>query len=41
MPDGFRERLIQFGNGGYVVLYHYHGGQIAILAVRHGREAGY
>jgi plasmid stabilization system protein ParE len=28
-------------NGAYVALYHYDGKQIVILALRHGREAGY
>ena len=37
----FREWVIEFGHGAYVVLYHYDGNQIMILAVRHGREAGY
>jgi plasmid stabilization system protein ParE len=41
MPPGFRERVIQFGDGGYVALYRYDGNVVAILAVRHGREAGY
>lgn len=41
MPPGFRERFVPFGNSGYVVLYHYDGGQVKILAVRHIREAGY
>jgi plasmid stabilization system protein ParE len=41
MPPEFRERFVQFGNGGYVVLYRYDGGQVTILAVRHGKEAGY
>ena len=41
MPPEFRERFVRFGNGGYVVLYRYDGGQVAILAVRHAREAGY
>ncbi len=37
----FREWVIEFGRDGYVVLYHYDGRDIVILAVRHGREAGY
>ncbi|MFZ1011150.1 MAG: hypothetical protein WAN65_30205 [Candidatus Sulfotelmatobacter sp.] len=37
----FREWVIEFGHGAYVALYHYEGKQIVILAVRHGREAGY
>jgi plasmid stabilization system protein ParE len=41
MPHEFRERFVQFGRGGYVVLYRYDGSQVVILAVRHGREAGY
>jgi plasmid stabilization system protein ParE len=41
MPPEFREWLIQFGNSDYVMLYRYEGGQVAILAVRHGKEAGY
>jgi plasmid stabilization system protein ParE len=41
MPPEFREWFVQFGNSGYVVLYRYDGSQVAILAVRHGKEAGY
>jgi plasmid stabilization system protein ParE len=41
MAPEFREWLIQFGRAAYVALYHYDGKQIVILAVRHGREAGY
>ena len=41
LPLEFREWVIEFGHGAYVVLYHYDGKQIVILAVRHGREAGY
>jgi plasmid stabilization system protein ParE len=41
MPIEFREWVIEFGSGAYVALYHYDGKQIVILAVRHGREAGY
>lgn len=41
MPPEFREWLISFGRGGYLTLYHYDGQTVAILAVRHGREAGY
>jgi plasmid stabilization system protein ParE len=41
MPPEFREWFIHFGNSGYVVLYRYDGSQVAILAVRHGKEAGY
>jgi plasmid stabilization system protein ParE len=41
MAPEFREWLIEFGHGAYVALYHYDGKQVVILAVRHGREAGY
>jgi plasmid stabilization system protein ParE len=41
MPPEFREQFVRFGGSGYVVLYRYDGSQVAILAVRHGREAGY
>jgi plasmid stabilization system protein ParE len=37
----FREWVIEFGHSAYIALYHYDGKEIVILAVRHGREAGY
>jgi plasmid stabilization system protein ParE len=40
LPPEFREWVIEFGHGAYVALY-YDGKQIVMLAVRHGREAGY
>ena len=41
LPPEFREWVIEFGSGAYVVLYHYDRKQVVMLAVRHGREAGY
>jgi plasmid stabilization system protein ParE len=41
LPAEFREWVIEFGSGAYIALYHYDGKEIVILAVRHGREAGY
>jgi plasmid stabilization system protein ParE len=41
LPPEFREWVIEFGGGAYVVLYRFDGKQVVILAVRHGREAGY
>jgi plasmid stabilization system protein ParE len=41
LPPEFREWVIEFGQGAYIALYHYDGRQVTILAVRHGREAGY
>lgn len=41
MPPEYRERLIPFGGGAYLALYRYEAETVAILAIRHGREAGY
>jgi plasmid stabilization system protein ParE len=41
MPPEFREWPIDFGNNGYVAQYRYDGGDVLVLAVRHGKEAGY
>jgi plasmid stabilization system protein ParE len=41
LPPEYREWVIEFGQIAYVALYHYDGKQIVVLAVRHGREAGY
>ncbi len=41
LPAEFREWIIEFGSGAYVVRYYYDGKQALMLAVRHGREAGY
>jgi plasmid stabilization system protein ParE len=41
MAPEFREWVIEFGQGAYVALYHYDGREVVIVAVRHGREAGY
>jgi plasmid stabilization system protein ParE len=40
LPE-FREWIIEFGQGAYVALYHFDGRQVVVLAIRHGREAGY
>ena len=40
LPE-FRDWVVEFGQGAYVTLYHFDGEQVVILAVRHGREAGY
>ena len=37
----FREWFVPFGDSGYVVLYRHDGELVAILVVRHGKEAGY
>jgi plasmid stabilization system protein ParE len=41
LPSEFREWVIEFGQGAYLALYYYDGREIVVLAVRHGREAGY
>ena len=41
MPPEFREWFIPFGGGGYLALYRYDGELVAIVAVRHAREARY
>ncbi|MFT2792131.1 type II toxin-antitoxin system RelE/ParE family toxin [Serratia sp. T13T92] len=41
MPHQYREWPIEFGNSGYVVLYHFDGTVAVLLAVRHQLEAGY
>lgn len=41
LPPEFREWIIEFGHGAYVVIYHFDGKQVLILAIRHGREGGY
>lgn len=41
MPPEFREWVVEFGQSAYVVLYHFDGREVVIVAARHGREAGY
>jgi plasmid stabilization system protein ParE len=36
----FREWVIEFGQGAYVVLYHVDASEVVLLAIRHGREVG-
>jgi plasmid stabilization system protein ParE len=41
LPVEFREWVIGFGAGAYVAIYRFDGKEVVILAVRHGREAGF
>jgi plasmid stabilization system protein ParE len=41
LPTEFREWVIEFGSGAYIALYRYKDKEVVMLAVRHGREAGY
>ncbi len=41
MNPEFREWVIEFGRDGYVVLYRLDDEDVVLLAIRHGREAGY
>ena len=38
---GYREMMIDFGNGGYVVRYKRQGDAVVIVGLRHMREAGF
>ena len=41
LPAEIREWVIEFGAGANVVLYRFDSKDVVILAIRHGREAGY
>ncbi len=41
MDPEYREWLINFGNSGYIVLYHFDRQTAVIVAVRHQKEVGY
>ena len=41
MAPGYREWMIDFGNSGYIALYHFDGQTAVILALRHQKEIGY
>ena len=41
MEPEYREWLIDFGDSGYIALYHYDGETALIVAVRYQREEGY
>jgi plasmid stabilization system protein ParE len=40
-PPEFREWIIPFGSSAYIVRYRFDPHQVVVLAVRHGREAGF
>jgi len=41
LPPELREWIVEFGQSAYVLLYRFDRKEIVLLAVRHGREAGY
>ena len=41
MEPQYREWLIDFGDSGYIALYHYDGQTAVIVAVRHQKEVGH
>ena len=41
LPDEYRLWFIDFGSGGYAVLYRLDHATVTILAVRHQKEAGF
>ena len=40
LPD-YHDLIIPFGAAGYVLRYHIHGDTVFIIAVKHGKEAGF
>ena len=41
MPVEFREWVVKFGRGAYLIFYSFSDGNVVILALRHSRELGY
>lgn len=41
LPETIRERLVDFGNSGYVIRYLIDSETVTIIAVRHQRKAGF
>lgn len=41
MIPAYREWLIDYGSSGYVALYRIEGDVVALLAIRHQKEAGF
>ncbi len=41
MEPEYREWLIDFGDSGYIALYHYDEKTAVIVAIRHQKEVGY
>jgi plasmid stabilization system protein ParE len=40
-PPDYRELVIEFGHSAYIARYRFNVVWVVILAIRHGREAGY
>lgn len=38
MEPTYRELLVDFGDSGYIALYHYEGNLVTVLALRHQKE---
>ena len=41
LTEQYRERVIAFGDSGYVARYRIDGDVVTILAIRHQKEAGF
>jgi plasmid stabilization system protein ParE len=41
LPEEYRELIVPFGHGGYVILYRAREDEVVIQALRHGKEEGY
>jgi plasmid stabilization system protein ParE len=39
LPPEFREWIIHFGSGAYIVRYQYSADSVVVIAIRHSREA--
>lgn len=41
LPPEYRELVVKFGRGAYVVFYSFNGSRALILAILHGREVSF
>jgi plasmid stabilization system protein ParE len=41
LPNSYRELIVPFSTGGYIVRYQLVGDEVRILAIRHQRESGF
>jgi hypothetical protein len=41
MDEAYREWPVDFGDYGFVVLYHFKGVEVVVVNVRHALEEGY
>lgn len=41
LSEEYRELLIDFGDSGYIAMYHYKDSLVTVLAIKHQKEVGY